>query len=118
MPTCDDLVEKLAFASGPRWQVKMLTILPTVYTSMHRHLHRAERFVVVSGVLAVEHAGDDFQPGDLIKSLYNEGEPTNAAQGEWHRLSNPGKIPAVVVETWLGSYLDDEDIIRHGGCPK
>jgi mannose-6-phosphate isomerase-like protein (cupin superfamily) len=29
-----------------------------------------------------------------------------------HRLSNPGKLPAVVIEVQTGSYLGEDDIER------
>ena len=32
--------------------------------------------------------------------------------GEKHRLSNPGKIPLVIIEVQVGEYTGEDDIIR------
>jgi len=32
--------------------------------------------------------------------------------GERHRLANPGKIPAFLIEVQSGAYLDEDDITR------
>ena len=32
--------------------------------------------------------------------------------GAKHRLSNPGKIPLIIIEVQNGSYLGEDDIIR------
>ena len=32
--------------------------------------------------------------------------------GNVHRLSNPGKIPLVLIEVQIGDYLGEDDIVR------
>ena len=32
--------------------------------------------------------------------------------GEKHRLSNPGKIPLVIIEVQVGEYTGEDDIVR------
>jgi mannose-1-phosphate guanylyltransferase len=32
--------------------------------------------------------------------------------GELHRLQNDGKLPLVVIETQIGDYLGEDDIVR------
>jgi mannose-1-phosphate guanylyltransferase / mannose-6-phosphate isomerase len=44
--------------------------------------------------------------------LLTENESTYIAIGEKHRLANPGKIPAFLIEVQSGPYLDEDDIIR------
>jgi len=33
--------------------------------------------------------------------------------GAIHRLENPGKIPALLIEVQAGSYLEEDDIVRY-----
>ena len=33
--------------------------------------------------------------------------------GAKHRLENPGKIPAQIIEVQTGSYLGEDDIVRY-----
>ena len=45
-------------------------------------------------------------------SLLSENQSTYIAIGEKHRLANPGKIPAFLIEVQSGAYLDEDDITR------
>jgi mannose-1-phosphate guanylyltransferase len=44
--------------------------------------------------------------------LVNTNESTYIPAGQIHRLSNPGKIPLIIIEVQSGAYLDEDDIIR------
>jgi mannose-1-phosphate guanylyltransferase/mannose-6-phosphate isomerase len=44
--------------------------------------------------------------------LLTENQSTYIPIGEKHRLANPGKIPAFLIEVQSGPYLDEDDIIR------
>jgi len=90
--------------SGLRWVTKVLVIEPGLSTSMQRHLHRSESYVVVEGVANINMNGD-------VKTLY-EQHMGRVSPGVWHQIANPGKIDLVVVETWTGSYLAEDDIER------
>jgi mannose-1-phosphate guanylyltransferase len=59
---------------------------------------------VVSGTAKVE-VGDK-------KYLVRPNESTYIKMGEVHRLSNPGKIPLVLIEIQVGEYTGEDDIIR------
>jgi mannose-1-phosphate guanylyltransferase / mannose-6-phosphate isomerase len=41
-----------------------------------------------------------------------ENESTYVPLAAVHRLSNPGKIPLVIIEVQTGSYLGEDDIVR------
>ena len=41
-----------------------------------------------------------------------ENQSTYIAQGETHRLENPGHIPLEMIEVQSGSYLGEDDIVR------
>jgi mannose-6-phosphate isomerase-like protein (cupin superfamily) len=60
--------------------------------------------VVVKGTLQVT-KGDEAE-------LLSENESTYIPIGKPHRLANPGKIPAFLIEVQSGAYLDEDDIIR------
>jgi mannose-6-phosphate isomerase-like protein (cupin superfamily) len=58
--------------------------------------------VVVKGTLEVTKEVD----------LISENQSTYIPIGEPHRLANPGKIPAFLIEVQSGSYLEEDDIVR------
>lgn len=90
---------------GPRFQVKRLMVLPGGKLSLQSHLHRAEHWVVVSGSAQVT-------VGDQV-NLLSENESTYIPIGATHRLENPGKLPLHLIEIQSGSYLGEDDILRH-----
>ena len=68
------------------------------------HHHRSEHWIVVKGTAKVE------LEGDII--CLSENQSTYIPLGAKHRLSNPGKIPLVLIEVQSGSYIGEDDIIR------
>jgi mannose-1-phosphate guanylyltransferase / mannose-6-phosphate isomerase len=50
--------------------------------------------------------------GDKVEML-SENQSTYIPIGEKHRLANPGKIPAFLIEVQSGPYLDEDDIVRY-----
>ena len=60
--------------------------------------------MVVEGTLQVTKGGE--------VELLSENQSTYIPIGKPHRLANPGKIPAFLIEVQSGSYLDEDDIIR------
>lgn len=92
-------------SSGDRFQVKALMVKPGAKLSLQSHFHRAEHWVVVSGTAEVT-------VGDTVK-LLSEDESTYIPIGTRHRLGNPGKLPAMLIEVQSGSYLGEDDIERY-----
>jgi mannose-1-phosphate guanylyltransferase/mannose-6-phosphate isomerase len=45
-------------------------------------------------------------------AMLSENESTYIPIGKKHRLANPGKIPAFLIEVQSGAYLDEDDIVR------
>lgn len=91
--------------SGERFQVKRIHVHPGAALSLQSHLHRAEHWVVVAGTARVT-VEDRVQIITENQSLY-------VPLGARHRLENPGKVPAVLIEVQTGAYLGEDDIIRH-----
>jgi mannose-1-phosphate guanylyltransferase / mannose-6-phosphate isomerase len=89
---------------GDRYQVKCIMVKPGGQLSLQSHHHRSEHWVVVKGTLEVTKGEET--------SLLTENQSTYIPIGEKHRLANPGKIPAFLIEVQSGPYLDEDDIIR------
>ena len=89
---------------GERWQVKRIEVKPAVSLSLQMHHHRTEHWIVVTGTAEVEIDSEKFIIGEN-KSIY-------IPLGSTHRLSNPGKIPLILIEVQSGSYLQEDDIVR------
>ncbi len=89
---------------GQRFQVKRITVNPGETLSLQKHYHRAEHWIVVSGIAEVTRDEDTFN--------ISENESVYIPLGAVHRLSNPGKIPLELIEVQSGSYLGEDDIIR------
>lgn len=90
--------------TGSRFQVKRITIKGGQATSMQKHVHRAEHWIVVSGTAEVTLEDDTF--------LITENESTYIPVGAKHRLRNPGKVPLELIEVQTGAYLGEDDIVR------
>ncbi len=89
---------------GPRFQVKCLMVKPGAQLSLQSHHHRAEHWVVVSGTVEVTLDEKTF--------LMSENESTYIPIGTKHRLANPGRLPALLIEVQSGAYLGEDDIVR------
>ena len=68
------------------------------------HHHRAEHWVVVNGTAKIEI--------DEEISILSENESIYVPLGSKHRLSNPGKLPLILIEIQSGNYLGEDDIVR------
>ena len=94
----------LSLVQANRWQVKLISVKPGEKLSLQMHHHRSEHWVVVSGAAKVEVA-------EKIEVL-TENQSVYIPLGSKHRLSNPGKIPLILIEVQSGSYVGEDDIVR------
>ena len=90
---------------GDRYQVKCIMVKPKAKLSLQSHHHRSEHWVVVTGTVEVTR-------GDQVE-LLSENQSTYIPIGQKHRLANPGKIPAFLIEVQSGPYLSEDDIVRY-----
>ena len=90
--------------SGERFQVKRITVKPGAKLSVQMHHHRAEHWIVVSGIAKVTIGSDS--------KLLTENNSTFIPVGVLHCLENPGKLPLELIEVQSGSYLGEDDIVR------
>ncbi|WP_119717243.1 mannose-1-phosphate guanylyltransferase/mannose-6-phosphate isomerase [Cognatilysobacter tabacisoli] len=89
---------------GGRFQVKKIVVKPGAALSLQKHEHRAEHWVVVSGVAEVTCDGRVFE--------LRENESTFIPRGSVHRLRNRGEQPVELIEVQSGGYLGEDDIVR------
>ncbi|MGB8621184.1 MAG: mannose-1-phosphate guanylyltransferase/mannose-6-phosphate isomerase, partial [Paracoccaceae bacterium] len=94
-----------SLVTGDRFQVKRIVVHPGAALSLQSHHHRAEHWIVVEGTAKVT-VGDEV-------SLVSENQSIYVPLGAVHRMENPGKLPMVLIEVQTGSYLGEDDIIRH-----
>ena len=95
--------ERLAL--GDRYQVKCIMVTPGATLSLQSHHHRSEHWVVVKGAIEVT------KNEEVI--ILSENQSTFVPVGSRHRMRNPGKIPAFLIEVQSGSYLGEDDIVRY-----
>ena len=94
----------LSVVEDKRWQVKLIQVKPGEKLSLQKHHHRSEHWVVVNGTAEVE--------VNNKCELLTENESIYIPLGSKHRLSNPGKIPLILIEVQSGSYVGEDDIVR------
>jgi mannose-1-phosphate guanylyltransferase len=87
-----------------RYLVKRITVKPGAKLSVQMHHHRAEHWVVVSGVAQVTKGEGTFK--------LSENESTYIPTGVKHALENTGAPPLEIIEIQSGSYLGEDDIVR------
>lgn len=90
--------------SGPRYQVKRITVKPGEKLSTQMHHHRAEHWIIVSGTAKVTNGDTTY--------LLGENQSTYIPLGVVHSLENPGKVPLEIIEVQSGTYLGEDDIVR------
>jgi len=85
------------------YRVRKIEMNPGASLTMQMHYHRSEHWTVISGT------------GKIIindvESIFTENQSTYIPMGVKHKLSNPGKIPLIIIEVQSGKYIDDNDIV-------
>ena len=92
-------------AKGTRFQVKSIVVRPGGKLSLQSHSHRAEHWVVVEGTATVTIAE--------TTHLVTENQSVYIPIGARHRLANEGRQPLRLIEVQTGTYLEEDDIVRH-----
>lgn len=95
--------EVLTEADG--YKVKRITVAPGGQLSLQSHQHRAEHWVVVTGVATVT-IEENIQRVGVNEHVHI---PIQAK----HRLENDTTASMVLIEVQSGSYLGEDDIIRY-----
>ncbi|MDP3291944.1 MAG: mannose-1-phosphate guanylyltransferase/mannose-6-phosphate isomerase [Sulfuricurvum sp.] len=88
----------------PGYKIKRIMVKPGKRLSLQKHFHRNEHWIVLSGTATVT-------VGEKTFSVH-PNESTYIKAGEVHRLANLGKIPLTIIETQVGEYTGEDDIVR------
>jgi len=89
---------------GANFKIKRIVVNPGAKLSMQLHKHRAEHWVVVSGVATITNNEIEFT---LI-----ENQSTYISKTHRHRLENRGTEPLAIIEVQCGDYVGEDDIVR------
>ena len=89
---------------GAGFKVKKITVNTGAKLSTQRHQHRAEHWVIVSGVA-------DVRFDDQVLMLTQDQSCYIAAK-QLHSLANNQQVPLIVIEVQTGAILDENDIER------
>ena len=83
------------------YKIKKIIVKPGHQLMEHLHYHRNEHWTVLSGTAKVVIGSDSY--------LLRANESSYIPMGVEHQLINPGKIDLVMIETSVGSYLEEDD---------
>ncbi|WP_047537348.1 mannose-1-phosphate guanylyltransferase/mannose-6-phosphate isomerase [Methylotenera versatilis] len=86
------------------FKIKRIVVNAGAKLSMQMHKHRAEHWVVVSGVATITN--------NEIEFTLNENQSTYISKTHRHRLENKGSEPLSIIEVQCGDYVGEDDIIR------
>ena len=87
------------------YKVKKIGVLPNSRLSLQSHNQRSEHWVIVQGKAKVQ-VGDDFLE-------LNKNQHVYIPKKTLHRIENIGKDNVVFIETQIGDYLGEDDIVRY-----
>lgn len=85
------------------YRVRKIEMDPGASLTMQMHYHRSEHWTVISGT------GKTII--NDIESIFTENQSTYIPMGVKHKLSNPGKIPLIIIEVQSGKYINEDDIV-------
>jgi mannose-1-phosphate guanylyltransferase / mannose-6-phosphate isomerase len=89
---------------GEFFKIKRIEVKPQESLSLQMHYHRSEHWIVVQGMAQVINGDQEF--------FIQTNESTYIPAGHKHRLTNPGKLPLIMIEVQSGAYLGEDDIVR------
>ncbi len=91
-------------ADEPDHKVKRIVVYPGQRLSLQRHQRRSEHWYFVQGKAVVTRNEEEIP--------VHEGISVDIPVGSWHRISNPGREDAVLIEVQTGAYFGEDDIER------
>ena len=89
----------------PNYKVKRIFVKPSCKLSLQSHKKRAEHWVIVEGIATVIVNEDEL--------TLKKGESVKIPLEAKHRLTNKTENPVVIIETQMGEYLGEDDIVRY-----
>ena len=87
------------------YKVKRILVYPNKKLSLQSHYYRSEHWVIVKGTGKVQ-IGKDFLTLTKNMNIFIPKETI-------HRIENVGNTDLIFIETQVGTYLGEDDIIRY-----
>ena len=87
------------------YKVKKIGVYPKKRLSLQSHKKRSEHWVIIKGTAKVR-VGDDYHILHQNQSIY-------IPIGVLHRMENIGEEMVEFIETQIGNYLGEDDIVRY-----
>jgi cytidyltransferase-like protein len=95
----------LTLDEGEKYKVKRLVIKPEHGISLQKHLHRTEDWTIISGMARIRIG--------KTTDIYQSNQSVFIDKGTVHQITNVSEFhPLIVIETQVGDYLGEDDIIR------
>jgi len=94
----------------PKYKAKKITVKPGQQLSLQSHEHRDEYWTIVQGVGDMTLGADEFS---LSTYEVRRGSTVYIVKSRLHRIANTGDEPLVFIETQLGDYTGEDDIVRY-----
>ena len=90
-------------------KVKRIIVKPGQRLSYQYHHKRSEVWVIVKGVAT---ATIDYKPYPYKECEFNVGDVIEIPIGAKHRVQNEGEEDLIFIETQVGTYFGEDDIVR------
>lgn len=87
------------------FKIKRIGVYPGKRLSLQSHKHRSEHWVIVKGTARVQ-VGED-------QLILHKNQHVYIPVGVLHRMENIGEDMVEFVETQIGNYLGEDDIVRY-----
>lgn len=87
------------------FKVKKIAVHPKSRLSLQSHNQRSEHWVIVQGKARVQVGGDVVE--------LTENQHVYIPKQTLHRMENIGEDMLIFIETQIGEYLGEDDIIRY-----
>ena len=87
------------------FKIKHICVYPKKRLSLQSHNMRSEHWVIVKGIAKVQVGKDEL--------LLHTNQSVYIPTGALHRIENMGEENIEFVETQIGEYLEEDDIIRY-----
>lgn len=91
---------------SPTCKVKKLIVFPGKRLSLQSHQHRSEHWIMVAGDSAIITIGKD-------RLTIHKNQHVYIPREVMHRIENDGNTTVEIIETQIGTYFGEDDIVRY-----
>lgn len=87
------------------YKLKQLNVKSGKRLSLQSHKYRSEHWIIIQGIAKIIIGEEEY--------IRVNNEYIFIPIGEKHRIENVGEDDLIIIETQIGSYLGEDDIIRY-----